>query len=148
MTDTLAFLPPTGKVSAWRFVASGVATPLLLGVGGAIYIVPAFAAYYGIWAYVILGLPMFWLTIRWFPAAIVRRNAMPFVVAGFVANLGTYPLYLLFPALGGASVGEASEWATFCAAFGLIFGWIYMVGTAWRDPRSGEGGFFDAFVLS
>ena len=153
MTDILAFLPPTGRVSAWRFVASAFATPLLLGVGGAIFVVPAFAAVWGIWAYAILGLPMFWLAIRWFPGAVGRRNALPFVLAGFVANLGTYPLYLLFPELGGTGPGEAGEWAMFCAAFGLvfgplnglIFGWLYMVGTARGDRRSGV---LEEFVLS
>lgn len=153
MTDPLEILPRTGTVSVWRFATSAVATPLLLGVGGAIFIVPAFAAYFGIWAYIVLGLPLFWLAITWCPGAIARRDAAPFIVAGFVANLGTYPLYLLFPELSGASSAEAGDWALFCAGFGLvfgplnglIFGWLYMVAM----PRNNaQPGLLDAFVMS
>lgn len=153
MTDPFEILPRTGAVSAWRFAASAIATPLLLGVGGAVFIMPAFAAYFGVWAYIVLGLPLFWLAIKWCPGAIARRDAFPFIVAGFVANLGTYPLYLLFPELSGTAPAEASDWALFCAGFGLvfgplnglIFGWLYMVAMPRNNAQSG---LLDAFVMS
>jgi len=92
----------TGRRHRWRFL-----------------VIPPFAAWWGLPAYLVLGLPLFWLTIKNCPEAIARHEYSPFIIAGFVANLATYPFYLV----GMESMGmrSAEEWALFCFGFGLVF---------------------------
>lgn len=153
MTDPLEFLPRTGPVDPWRFLVAAAATPLLIGVGGIFLVVPTFAVIWGIWAYLILGLPCFWFAIRTFPGAVAQRDVAPFVVAGFIANLGTFPLYLLIRSLeGGFRARDADEHALFVALFGtifaplhgLVFGWLYRP----RRPGTGDAASEPDFIRS
>lgn len=123
MTDALAFLPRTGEFDRRSFALAAIVTPLAIGLGGIVLIVPAFAALWGLPAYALLGLPLFRLVFQHCPNAVAREAVLPFIAAGFIANLGTYPLYLVAGTL--VELRSAEFWAQFCAGFGAAFGPIH-----------------------
>jgi hypothetical protein len=141
MPDITDFLPRFGAVASGSFLLAAVATPLAIGIGGAPLIVPPFAAWWGLPAYLLLGVPAFWLTIKGFPTAVERRPLLTFIRAATVANLGTFPLYLAgYPLLYG-SHGNPVDWATFGFAYGLVFAPLHglVFGALYRAMTAGHG---------
>lgn len=107
MTDYLELLPPSGRVRPRAFIAAAIGAPLLIAAVGAPVVVPPFAAILGFPAFLALGLPVFWLTLRNCPDTAISRPFLTFAAAGFLANLGTYPLYFVYFLLDGARPSSA-----------------------------------------
>ena len=153
MAYVLEFIPKFGTVHRGVFLCSLLAAPLFFGLGGTLImalvllvgwggtlfgmlhllsglgkvllVVPLFAGFFSLPAYLILGVPAFWVIIKRFPEAVERREVVPFVVAGLIANLGTYPLYFAgFPMFGGTLA--SAEWlALLCFGLGIVFAPLY-----------------------
>ena len=153
MAYVLEFIPKFGTVHRGVFLCSLLAAPLFFGLGGTLImalvllvgwggtlfgmlhllsglgkvllVVPLFAGILSVPAYLLLGVPAFWMIIKRFPEAVERREVVPFVVAGLIANLGTYPLYFAgFPMFGGPVAG-AERLALLCFGFGIVFAPLY-----------------------
>lgn len=153
MTDIAECIPSSGAVHRGVFLCSLLAAPLFVGLGGTLFmallllvgsggtlfgmlhllsglnvallVVPLFVSMLSVPAYLILGVPAFWIIIKRFPETVERREVVPFVVAGLIANLGTYPLYFAgYPMFGGAVA--VAEWlALLCFGFGIVLAPLY-----------------------
>ncbi len=153
MAYVLEFIPKFGTVHRGVFLCSLLATPLIVGLGGTLFmallllvgsggtlfgmlhllsglgkvllVVPLVAWSLSVPAYLILGVPAFWTIIKRFPEAVERREVLPFGVAGLIANLGTYPLYFAGFTMFGSTVASAEWLALLCFEIGIVFAPLY-----------------------
>lgn len=81
----------------------------------------------GLPAYALLGLPLFWVVLTKIDPASIIGTVLLLALAGPVANLGTYPLYVLFTGHDVAVV--IATWGFPAAAeTGVVFALIYRFG--------------------
>lgn len=139
MTDALELLPPTGHIDGRAFTIAAIGTPLAIGIVGIPLVLPPFAAVLGLPAYIALGLPVFWLMLRFCPRIADAWPCLGFTAAGFLANLGTYPLYLFLSALqSGGLPSSAHSFGWFVFRYGLFFaplhGLVFGLFYRWLRP--------------
>lgn len=102
------------------FAKAVVWTPVYVGLFGLLLVVPAVAVVVGLPAYLLLGIPALRIAPDGLP-----RGADPLVrgmAAGFLASLGTYPLYFTGVAVLGAGDREAEGAALFCFVADMVAG--------------------------
>lgn len=118
MTE-VAYRPPT---LPW-FLLAVLTTPVAIGVFGAPFmVIPTFAAVLGAPAYLMLGVPLVWLYMH-----IAKPRVSETMLLGFIANLGTFPLYFVALRLLGEDSRSAQDMAMFCAIFGVLFAPIFAI---------------------
>ena len=119
------------RIDPVRFSGTAMATPVIIAVLGFPF-GAFFAVVFGFWAYLFLGLPCFWVVLRWSPLRTPLDNAALLAGAGYLANFGTNPLYLHLPEIMVplhkserlvASIADAGK--VYAPIFGLVFGLIY-----------------------
>lgn len=125
------------------FVAAAL-TPVLVFVGGAHAGLPIIATLaigtvtIGLPAYVLCGLPAFWLVLRDRPKSLWCR-VLELTAVGAAANLATYPLYRPFLSHGDAALVVGLGFPAAMLA-GIVFAFIHaLTDRIWkkRARRSG-----------
>lgn len=142
--DIKKILRPSERRPDWRaFILAMVATPIVLGVGGAVLVIPAFAAILGLPMQLTLGTAAALLAIRYGHYRNGRPGMASFIGYAFLANFFSPVLYTAWALV----TGESDIWegaliylgfgAIFAPVEGAIFGGLYRLMARRADALAG-----------